>query len=102
MFSFAQSSLTIFSEDGDKFYLVLNGQKQNTVAQTNVRIDGLSQPYYQAKILFEDQTKPEISKNIPAQDPSTNAFADVTYKIKKTKDGELKIRYFSATPVQPN
>ena len=102
MFSFGQSSLTIFSEDGDKFYLVLNGQKQNTVAQTNVRIDGLSQPYYQAKILFEDQTKPEISKNIPAQDPSTNAFADVTYKIKRTKDGELKIRYFSATPVQPN
>jgi len=102
IFSFGQSSLTIFSEDGDKFYLVLNGQKQNTVAQTNVRIDGLSQPYYQAKILFEDQSKPEISKNIPTQDPSTNAFADVTYKIKRAKDGELKIRYFSATPVEPN
>ena len=102
MYSFAQSSLTIFSEDGDKFYLSLNGQKQNTVAQTNVRIDGLSQPYYQTKIQFEDQTKPEISKNIPTTDPATNAFADVTYKIKRTKDGELKIRYFSATPVQQN
>lgn len=102
MFALAQSSLTIFSEDGDKFYLVLNGQKQNQVAQTNVRIDGLSQPYYSAKILFEDPAKPEISKNIPVNDPSTNANADVTYKIKRTNSGELKIRYFSATPVQPN
>jgi hypothetical protein len=102
MLSFAQSSITIFSEDGDKFYLVLNGQKQNTVAQTNVRIDGLSQPGYQAKIVFEDAAKPEITKNLPAQDPSTNAYADVTYKIKRTKDGDLKIRYFSATPVQQN
>lgn len=99
---YAQSALTIFSEDGDKFYLVLNGQKQNPVAQTNIRIDGLSQPYYSAKILFEDNTKPEISKNIPVQDPSTNAYADVTYKIKRTKDGELKIRYFSSIPIQPD
>jgi len=102
LLSFGQSALTIFSEDGDKFYMVLNGQKQNNVAQTNVRIDGLAQPYYQAKILFEDATKPEISKNIPVQDPQTNAYADVTYKIKRTKDGELKIRYFSAVPVVPN
>lgn len=100
--SFAQSSLTIFSEDGYKFYLVLNGQKQNNVAMTNVRIDGLAQPQYAVKIIFEDASKPEISKNIPTVDPGTNAFADVTYKIKTTKDGDLKMRYFSATPVVPN
>jgi hypothetical protein len=98
----AQSSLTIFSEDGYKFFLVLNGQKQNSIPQTNVRIEGLTQPYYSAKILFEDASKPEISKNIPVNDPSTNANADVTYKIKTAKDGDLKMRYFSATPVQPN
>ncbi len=100
--TFAQSSLTIFSEDGYKFYLILNGQRQNNVAMTNVRIDGLSQPQYAVKVIFEDKTKPEISKNIPTTDPSTNAFADVTYKIKTTKDGELKMRYFSATPVVPD
>ncbi len=100
--AFAQSSLTIFSEDGYKFYLILNGQRQNNVAMTNVRIDGLSQPQYAVKIIFDDKAKPEISKNIPTTDPATNAFADVTYKIKTTKDGELKMRYFSATPVEPN
>jgi hypothetical protein len=101
-FSFAQSALTIFSESGDKFYLVLDGEKQNTVPQTNIRIDGLSQPYYSARIIFEDQTKPEISKNLPVVDPSTNTPADVTYKIKKQKDGDMKLRYFSAIPVDPN
>jgi hypothetical protein len=100
--SFAQSSLTIFSEDGYRFYLILNGQKQNNVPMTNVRIDGLAQPQYAVKILFEDPKKPEISKNMPVVDPGTNAFADVTYKIKTNKDGELKMRYFSATPVVPN
>jgi len=98
----AQSSLTIFSEDGYKFYLVLNGQKQNNIPMTNVRIDGLTQPYYNTTIIFEDGSKPEIKKNIPVTDPGTNAFADVTYKIKTQKDGDLKMRYFSATPVAPN
>ncbi len=98
----AQSSLTIFSEDGYKFYLILNGQRQNNVPMTNIHIDGLSQPFYSTKIIFEDASKPEISQNIPTTDPETNAFADVTYKIKTTKDGKLKMRYFSATPAVPN
>ncbi len=97
--SFAQGCITIFSEDGDRFFLVLNGVKQNAAAQTNVRVDMLPNEYYSAKILFEDKSKPEISKNIPVKDPATSDWADVTYKIKRTKDGELKLRYFSATPV---
>lgn len=95
------ASLTIFSEDGDKFILYLNGQQQNNMGQTNLRLDGLSQPYYQAKIVFEDKSKAAISKNIPVNDPATNEPADVVYKI-KNKDGEMKLRYFSSQPVQPN
>lgn len=98
--SFAQGCITIFSEDGDRFYLVLNGVKQNPTPQTNVRVDGLTNDYYAAKILFENGSNPEISKNmLPVKDPGTNDFAEVTYKIKRTKDGQLKLRYFSSTPV---
>jgi hypothetical protein len=100
--SFAQSSLTIFSEDGYPFYLILNGQRQNTNPVTNIHIDGLTAPQYAVKIIFDDKTKKEISKNLPVTDPGTNAFADVTYKIKTQKDGDIKMRYFSATPVVPN
>jgi hypothetical protein len=99
---FAQgASLTIFSEDGDKFILFLNGQQQNNVSQTNLRLDGLSQPYYKARIVFDDPAKGAIDKSIPVNDPSTNAPADVVYKI-KNKDGEMKLRYFSAQPIQQN
>jgi hypothetical protein len=97
--SFSQGVITVFSEDGDKFYLVLNGVKQNPTPQTNVRVDGLSNEYYSAKILFEDAAKPEITKNIPTKDAASGQFAEMTFKIKRTKDGELKLRYFSATPV---
>lgn len=100
--SIAQGCLTIFSEDGDRFYLVLNGVKQNSVPQTNVRVDGLTNEYYSAKILFEDPKQPEITKNVPVKDVATNDFAEMTYKIKRTKDGQLKLRYFSATPIPVN
>jgi hypothetical protein len=102
LLSFAQgSSLTIFSEDGDKFILYLNGQQQNNAGQTNLRMDGLTQPYYKARIVFEDKAKAQIDKNIAVNDPATNAPADVVYRI-KNKDGEMKLRYYSAQPIQPN
>ncbi len=103
MFSMAQpligGNLTIFSEDGDKFFLVLNGERQNNVAQTNLRIEDLQQPYYNAKIIFEDNKIADITKNIPVTDPGTNIPADVTYKIKKDGSGKAKLRYYSAIPV---
>lgn len=92
-------NLTIFSEDGDKFYLILNGERQNNVAQTNLRIEDLQQPYYNAKIIFEDKSLAEITKNIPVADPGTGQPADVTYKIKKDGSGKTKLRYFSSVPV---
>ena len=95
----AQGVITVFSEDGDKFYLILNGIKQNAVAQTNVRVDGLTNDFYNGKIVFEDGTKPEITKNLNTKDAGSGQYAEVTFKIKKTKDGELKLRYFGATPV---
>jgi len=102
LFVSAQGCITVFSEDGDKFYLILNGLKQNPMPQTNVRVDGLTNDYYSAKIMFEDPAKEAISKNIPVKDAATGQFGEMTYKIKRTKDGELKLRYYSATPVPVN
>ena len=56
MFSIAQntSNLIVFSEDGLKFYLILNGIRQNETPVTNVKVVDLNQPYYSAKINFHD------------------------------------------------
>lgn len=97
------ANLTIFSEDGDKFFLVLNGERQNNVAQTNLRVEDLPQPYYNAKIIFEDKTLPEISKNYLQLADANGTMMDVTYKIKKDKNnGKVSLKYFSMVPIQQN
>lgn len=102
--SFAQKygNLTIFSEDGDKFYLILNGEKQNEVPQTNIRIEELNQPYYSARIIFEDKTLQPITKNNLMIQDAEGIFVDVTYKIKKDKNNKVKLNYYSQTEVQPD
>ena len=107
-FSFAQfgqgpvGHLTIFSEDGDKFFLVLNGEAQNDIPQTNLRIEDLNQPYYNAKIQFEDKTLMDISKNNLMISDADGTFQDVTYKIRRDKNnkGKMKMNFFSMIPVR--
>lgn len=106
--SFAQFSpvghLNIFSENGDKFFLVLNGEQQNDVAQTNIRIEDLNQPYYNAQIVFADKSLQQLSKNNLTLTDADGIFQDVTYKIKrdKNKKGKMKMNFFSMIPVRPD
>lgn len=93
--------LTVFSDEGDKFFLILNGERQNNVAQTNIRVEDLTQPQYSTKIIFEDQTLGEISKTLYLNDGS-GTLMDVTYKIKRDKNGKPKLGAlpFSFIPVR--
>lgn len=93
--------LTIFSEDGDRFYLILNGEKQNEQPETNIRVEELVQPHYNAKIIFEDNTIQEITKNFLQIADVDGIMTDVTYKIKKDKKNptKAKLNFFSMIPV---
>lgn len=93
-------NLTVFSEDGDKFYLFLNGEKQNDIPQTNIRVEELPQPYYRAKIVFEDQTLAEITKTLPVSDVD-DVMMDVTYRLRKDKNKKVKLNPYSSTAVVP-
>ena len=100
--SFAQntSNLIVFSEDGLKFYLILNGIRQNDVPVTNVKVVDLNQPYYSAKIIFEDKKQPILEKKfLQIVDPETKNPLEVTYKIKRNKKQENVLRFFSQVPV---
>lgn len=93
--------LTIFSESGDKFYLILNGERQNNVAQTNLRVEDLTNDYYTAKIIFEDKTIPDIDKKMLMITNADGIKSDVTYKIKKNaNNGKITLNPYSAQPVQ--
>ena len=95
--------LTIFSEDGDQFSLILNGELINDIPQTNLRVEDLNQPYYSAKIKFEDSSLLDITKKSIMIADADGTFADVTYKIKRdrNKKGKMKINFFSQVPVDP-
>ena len=94
-------NLTVFSEDGDKFFLVLNGEKQNDKPQTNIRVEELPQPYYSAKVIFEDSTIGTITKTVQISDMD-DKMMDVTYRIKKDKASKAKLNPYSAIESKPD
>lgn len=98
---FAQlpSRVTVFSEDGNPFYLVVNGIKQNDRPLTNVMVDGLTFPNYKFKILFEDAALPPIDKMIITQDADGQP-GEFAYRIKRNKKNELVLQFFSQNPIQ--
>ena len=96
------ANLTVFSEDGAKFYLILNGERYNDVPQTNIRIEELPNPYYNCKIIFEDKSLPELSKSRLMLADVDGVLQDVTYRIKKDNKGRNVLRFFSFVPAQQN
>ncbi len=96
--------LNIFSEDGDKFFVIINGEQINDTPQTNIRIEDLNQPYYNVKIKFADKSIQDILKNTLMIADADGKFADVTYKIRSDKKikTKRKLNYFSSTPVVPD
>jgi hypothetical protein len=93
----AQNNLTIFSEDGQQFYLILNGIRQNVNPETNVKVNGLMADYYTSKIIFVDEALIEIEKKMLMVTGVDCKPCDVTYKIKADKQGVLAMKPFSFT-----
>ncbi|TVQ83378.1 MAG: DUF4476 domain-containing protein [Bacteroidetes bacterium] len=81
--SFAQSSFTVFSEDGHRFWLIVNGIRQNDSPVHRVEVTGLSEPRYRIKIIFEDERIPEIDQSITVRDMLEDSDAHTTYRIRK-------------------
>lgn len=94
-------NLTVFSEDGDKFFLILNGEKQNAKPETNIRVEELPQPYYSAKIVFEDSSLAPMSKQMQIID-GDDKMMDVTYRIRRDKSGKLKLNMYAAIEATPD
>jgi len=101
--SFAQitSSVVVFSQNGEKFHVIVDGIRQNDTPQTNVKVTGLSNPNYLFKVIFEDQSIPALDKNVMTKDVD-NIYQDITYVIKKNNKGNYVMNinsYAAATGV---
>lgn len=89
----AQASAVVFAESGEKFTVYLNGEKKNSAPAVNVKINGLTSDFYQARIDFEDAAFADFSEgNFAVQRGS-----EVTYIVKRNKKGEFILRWYGQT-----
>ena len=92
--AFSQSNFTVFNNNGQAFYVILNGIKQNSLPQTNVYVSGLKNGAYSTKLIFSDGKTPDIDKNFFIDAPS-----DITTRI-IFKKGKGKLQLLSMEPTQ--
>ena len=89
---FGQSNFTVFNNNGQTFYVILNGVKQNSLPQTNVVVSGLVNSAYSVKLIFSDGKTADINKNFFIDSPS-----DITTRI-IFKKGKGKLQLISQIP----
>lgn len=94
-FSFAQSTgeLVIFTNSGEPIYVIMNGVYQNYEPATNVRVQALTDEFYNTRVLCPNNTF-EIQKNLMIKRGYTS-----TYRVIEN-DGEYKLRFFSESPLE--
>ena len=96
IFVFAQgSNLILFAEQGEQFWVILNGIKQNDQPQTNVKITSLVAPSHKLKIIFKEDAKGELDKTIYLQ----QQYSEDTYVIKKNNKNAYIMRFMNTVPL---
>ncbi|CAN5186000.1 hypothetical protein BH09BAC5_BH09BAC5_26800 [soil metagenome] len=103
-FVFAQTSnnnLVVFSQDGDKFSLIVNGLRQNEKPETNVKVTGLNAPNYKVRVIFENGNLAPIDQNVYMMDGGENVTnKEITYVISNGKKG-MKLKGQSVADITP-
>ena len=81
------SALTIFSENGERFFLILNGIKQNAFPQSKIRIEDLPNVVNDIQIIFDDNQTPAINKTITFMDPVEGKPVNLGMKLVRDRSG---------------
>lgn len=89
--------LTVYSEDGKSFTLLVNGQTVNAEPATSATASNINFDYAKVVVRFADGTTPDIErKNLQIATPGTGPKGPVAavYAIKEKK-GEQVLRFVS-------
>lgn len=88
------ANIVFFTENGERFSLVLNGMLQNHQPETNIKVTDLPAPSYKVKIIFEDAKLKEVNKTI-----YLNPETETTYSVKYIKKKGYTLRLMNTYPV---
>lgn len=94
------STLSIFSENGEQFLVVLNGISQNNVPTSKIRIDGLPQYGNDIEIVFTDNRTQAIRKRVNIADPVDGKAVNMTLKIVRNREGFARLKFHKCTEVE--
>lgn len=86
-------NLVVFSEDADRFYVLLNGVHQNKEPQSNVKIINLPMGQYKIKVIFQDNSLAPQEKM-----GYVEGNQEFSFNIKRDKKGVLVMKLFSVVP----
>jgi hypothetical protein len=78
------TNLIFFSEQGERFTVILNGIRQNTTPETNVKVTDLIAPNYKLKVIFDDPNLGELDKNL-----MFNQGTETTFVITKKQEKRI-------------
>lgn len=92
----AQSNNAIlFSENGERFQVVLNGILQNSTPETNVKMTQLVADHYKCRIVFADTKLGYLDFNMFFNEMGS----EITWNIKQNNKGQYTTRFVSEVPV---
>ena len=96
------STLSVFSENGEQFFLVLNGINQNNVPQSRIRVEGLPEYGNEVQIVFADNRTPAIRKTINIADPVDGREVNMTLKVVRDREGYARLRFHKCSEIDHN
>lgn len=85
----------LFTENGERFQVILNGVLQNQNPETNVKMTGLNAPNYKCRVLFADSKLGYVDFTLYFEEMGI----EKTINIKQNKKGEYVTRFVSSVPV---
>ena len=88
------SNLAFFTENGERFSVVMNGMLQNDQPQTNIKVTDLPAPNYKVKIIFDDKNMKDVNKTV-----YVNPGSETTYAVKYIKKKGYTLRMMNSFPV---
>lgn len=98
--NYAQNDLVVFNDGPEKFYLYVNGVQQNQMAEKNVRVKNIRQPWVKVKVVFEDNKRiPDLTTNAQfVWEAEEKKGWEFVYQI-VNKTGKYKLKPYSAAPI---
>ncbi len=88
-----KSAIIVFSEDGEAFDLMINGEKKNDAPSTNVKVLNINEGNYRLVVKFQNAQIPNVT-----QSAMVEPGLEYTFALKRNKKGVMVMRYFGDAP----